>query len=116
MKTEIIFIKAIQREITFYVGKNPKDNFDVIDKGSLDDLWFHANNESSCHVVGIIPDDLDKKELRYIITAGALLCKNHTNKLKSLKNVEISYTQIKNIEKTKILGCVLTKNTKIIIC
>lgn len=116
MKTAILFLEALQREVTFYIGKTQCENFEVINKGMSDDLWFHANQISSCHVVCKMPDRIDKKELRYIIKAGALLCKNNTNKLKSLKNVEIIYTQIKNITKTNIEGCVLTKNTKTIIC
>jgi len=116
MKTESIFIQALKREIVFYIGKNQNENFQVIDKGNEDDLWFHAKNESSCHVVCELPDDINKKDLRYIIKEGALLCKNSTNKLKSLKNVEIIYTQIKNITKTNVAGCVITSKTKIIEC
>lgn len=116
MKTENIFIQALKREISFYIGKNQSENFKVIDMGSEDDLWFHAKDESSCHVVCEIPDDIDKKELKYIIKTGALLCKNNTNKLKSITNVPIIYTQIKNIEKTNIAGCVITKNTKTVVC
>ena len=44
------------------------------------------------------------------------ICKNNTNKLKSLKNIEIIYTQIKNITKTKIPGCVETQNVKTVTC
>ena len=116
MKTETIFIKPIQRDVTFYIGKNQEENFEVIDKGAEHDLWFHAKNVSSCHVVCEVPDDIEKKELRYIITAGALLCKNNTNKLRGLSNVEITYTQIKNITKTKIAGCVETQNAKTHVC
>ena len=116
MKTETIFIQSIKKDVTFHIGKSQEENFAVIDKGSADDLWFHAKNVSSCHVVCELPDDIDKKEMRYILTVGALLCKNNTNKLKSLKNVEIIYTQIKNVTKTEIVGCVLTENTKIIVC
>jgi len=116
MKTENIFINAIKREITFYIGKNQNENFEVIDKGTSDDLWFHANNISSCHVVCIVPDTLSKKELKYIIKVGALLCKNNTNKLKSVNNVEIIYTYVKNVTKTDVPGCVITQNTKTIIC
>ena len=116
MKTEILFLEALQREVVFYIGKTQCENFEVINKGMSDDLWFHANQISSCHVVCKMPDGIDKKDLRYIIKAGAVLCKNNTNKLKSLKNVEIIYTQIKNITKTNVEGCVLTKNTKTIIC
>ena len=116
MKTETIFIQGLERDILFYIGKNQNENFNVIDMGSEDDLWFHAKDESSCHVVCEIPDNIDKKELQYIIKTGALLCKNNTNKLKNLSNVKIIYTQIKNITKTKTPGCVLTQNAKTIIC
>jgi predicted ribosome quality control (RQC) complex YloA/Tae2 family protein len=114
MKIEKTHIKPLKREITFYIGKNQNDNFEVIDKGKSDDLWFHAKDISSCHVVCDVPNDIDKKDLRYIIVVGALLCKNNTNKLKSLKNVSILYTQIKNVTKTDINGCVITQNEKII--
>jgi len=116
MKTENTLIKSLKREIIFYIGKKQTENFEVIDKGKAHDLWFHAKDISSCHVVCEVPDDIDKKDLRYIITVGALLCKNNTNKLKSLKNVDIIYTQIKNVTKTDVDGCVLTKNVKTIVC
>ena len=115
MKTEIILIQSLKREITFYIGKSKADNFKVIDAGKSDDLWFHALNDSSCHIVCEVPDDVEKSDMRYIIKIGAILCKNNTNKLKSQKNVEIIYTQIKNITKTAIAGCVQTTNTKTII-
>jgi predicted ribosome quality control (RQC) complex YloA/Tae2 family protein len=117
MKIEKVLIQGLDREITFIIGKNKSENFAVIDMASENDLWFHANDISSCHVVCLLSDTyIDKKDLRYIIKTGALLCKNNTNKLKSMKNVEIIYTQIKNITKTDVEGCVLTQNAKSIIC
>jgi len=116
MKSEVIFIEGLKREILFHIGKNKEENFEVIDNGKQYDIWFHAKNISSCHVVCELPENIDKKDLRYIIKTGALLCKNNTNKLKSLKNVEIIYTEIKNITKTKVSGRVLTENTKTILC
>ena len=115
MKTEKLFLQGLNREITFYIGQNKNENFDVIDKGDPDDLWFHANEISSCHVVAIIPKDISSKELKYIIKAGALLCKRYTSKLKNLPDIEIIYTQVKNIEKTEYLGCVKIINEKKII-
>ena len=114
MKTENIFIQGLDRDITFYIGQKQAENFNVIDKGNSDDLWFHANEISSCHVVAILPENINKKDLRYIIKMGALLCKLNTNKLKSLDGIEIIYTEIKNIEKTHVPGCVKIKNTKTI--
>lgn len=115
MKTENLFLQGLNREITFYIGQNKNENFDVIDKGEPDDLWFHANQISSCHVVAIIPKDITHKEIKYIIKAGALLCKKYTNKLKSSTDIEIIYTEIKNIEKTQYIGCVKIVNQKKII-
>jgi len=115
MKTEIILIQGLKREVTFYIGKTQSENFEVIDKGSPDDLWFHAKDVSSCHVVCEVPENLNKKELAYIIKTGALLCKNNTNKLKGLKNVEIIYTKIENVYKTETVGSVISYKTKTII-
>ncbi len=112
MKIENIFIQPLKREIVYYIGKSKEDNFAVIDAGSNNDLWFHAANESSCHIVCELPEDIDKNETKYLIKVGALLCKNNTNKLKSKQNVEFIYTQIKNVTKTNIEGCVQTTNTK----
>jgi predicted ribosome quality control (RQC) complex YloA/Tae2 family protein len=106
MKTEVVFLEGLERDITFYIGQNKNENFDVINKGNPEDLWFHAQNISSCHVVAIIPNDISKSDRRYIIKVGALLCKKHTNKLASMNCVEIVYTEVKNLEKTKVPGCV----------
>ena len=115
MKTEIITIYQIDCDITFYIGQNRNENFSVIDKGSDTDLWFHSKNVSSCHVVAIIPDDIETTELKYIVKEGAKLCKMNTNKLKDLHNIEIIYSQIKNVKKTKVPGLVNVSNEKKIV-
>jgi len=112
MKTENLFLQGLNREITFYIGQNKNDNFDVIDKGGPYDLWFHANEISSCHVLAIVPKDISNKERKYIIKAGAMLCKKYTNKIRTLPEIEIIYTEIRNIEKTEYIGCVKIMNQK----
>lgn len=114
MKTSSLFIQGLNREITFYIGQKQSENFDIIDLGKDDDIWFHSNNMSSCHVLAILPENIQKKDLRFIIKIGAMLCKTNTNKLKSLKDVEIVYSQIRHIEKTSIPGCVKISKKKII--
>ena len=114
MKKEVLLLQGLNREITFHIGQNKNENFDVIDKGDPDDLWFHANEISSCHVVANIPSDISDKDRKYIIKAGALLCKKYTNKIKSLNDIEVVYTKIKYIEKTQYIGCVKIINQKII--
>ena len=119
MKIEKICFDDWDVAITYYIGQNAKDNFAVIDQGMEDDLWFHAKNVSSCHVVAILPPSefvLEEKEKRRIIRQGAELCKLHTAKLASLHNVPIMYTEIRNVTKTKTHGLVMTKDSKVIIC
>ena len=108
MKTERI------NEIVFLVGTSKEENNKVIDLGNPGDIWFHARNTSSCHVLAILSNSafslLDKKEkrkqLRMILKKGAELVKRNTAKLRSEKNVEITYTDIKHVEKTEYIGCV----------
>ena len=118
MKVDEIYIESLDKTVTFYIGKNAKDNFNIIDMCEPDDLWFHIKNESSCHVIALIASvkELNKKELQEIIEEGAKLCKENTLKVASLKNVAIDYTFLKNVRKTKIVGSVLIQNVKTIIC
>lgn len=116
MKSETIYFDNMKRSITFIIGKNAQDNFDIIDESQDNDIWFHIENESSCHVIAKLSKELllelDKKELRTIIKKGSLLCKENTPKYKKEKKVCIIYTFCKNIKKTNIIGCVETQNTK----
>jgi len=47
--------------VTFYIGENQCETFDVIDLGKLSDLWFHADKVSSCHILAVLPDNIEKK-------------------------------------------------------
>jgi predicted ribosome quality control (RQC) complex YloA/Tae2 family protein len=113
MKIETIFFESINKEIIYYIGRNSKENFSVIDMGKQDDIWIHVKDESSCHVVIYLPDErIERTKLKQIIKKGCLLCKENTNKLKNVKKVEMIYTQIKYVTKTNVEGCVITENTK----
>ncbi|MFY7729308.1 MAG: NFACT RNA binding domain-containing protein [Flavobacterium sp.] len=115
MKIETVYIHGLNREITFYIGRNQNENDQVIDMGAPDDLWFHVNEVSSCHVVASIPEDIvTSKEHRYIIKAGAMLCKKYTHKTRSEPDVDIVYTKLKYVTKTRHIGCVyITKQRHI---
>jgi predicted ribosome quality control (RQC) complex YloA/Tae2 family protein len=116
MKTNGVYFESLDCEILFYIGENAKDNFNVIDMGEPSDIWFHSATGSSCHVIAKIPINVDKKCIKIIIKKGAQLCKQNTNKLVRQTNVEISYTFLKNVEKTNTDGCVTIKNVKTIVC
>ena len=104
-------------DISFLVGTSAQDNFDIIDISHPDDVWFHVKDKSSCHVVakisGVI-EKIDKKMRRLIIKQGALLCKMES-KYKSVKNLEIIYTKLKNVKKTATVGSVIAQPVSIIV-
>jgi predicted ribosome quality control (RQC) complex YloA/Tae2 family protein len=109
-----IFFNNLNQEIKFYIGKNQDGNSEIIDLCKESDLWFHLDGMPSCHVIATIPDNIDAKLLRTIIKNGAILCKQHS-KYSSVKNISISYTYLKNITKTSVLGTVIITNEKKII-
>ena len=116
MKEQVVYFDNIVDDVIYYIGTNASDNFRVIDMGKPDDIWFHAKDLSSCHVVAQIPDYIDKQGIKTIIKRGVQLCKQNTNKLAIIENVDFIYTKIKNVMKTDVDGCVITKHTKVFTC
>ena len=119
MKTEKVFIDNLDLTINYLIGQNAKDNFAVIDEAIKTDIWIHAEKESSCHVVALLPDEhvnnFTDKEIKEIVKKGAELCKFHTKKLSELKKrIPFIYTEVKNVSKTKTAGLVITTHTEII--
>lgn len=115
MKVSAQYINSLKMEIEYWIGENAKDNFSIIDAADNNDLWFHVDGQSSCHIIARMPDEkIDKKQLRQIITQGALLCKQNS-KYVSINNLPIIYTKVENLEKTDKIGAVLTKETKTIV-
>jgi predicted ribosome quality control (RQC) complex YloA/Tae2 family protein len=113
MKINEIYIKEIDKKIIYHTGSNAKNNFEIIDDSNPNDLWFHLNDYSSSHTIAKIPNDINKKELKYIIKRGALLCKMYS-KYNSIKDLSIIYTKISNIVKTDIVGKVELLESKTI--
>ena len=115
MKKEIIYFTNINQSFTFYIGENENEQFEIMDIAKPNDIWFHAENGSSCHVILSLDENinLSKKEKHTILKRGALLCKMNTNRIKGIieKNSFI-YTNIENVKKTSIPGRVITENTK----
>jgi predicted ribosome quality control (RQC) complex YloA/Tae2 family protein len=102
MKTESIYIQKLNCSITYSIGQNAYDNDDIISAANPEDLWFHVNNKPSCHIIASVPENVKRKDLKYIVNQGAVLCKKHS--YPSEKNLEIIFTRIKYIERTDIPG------------
>jgi predicted ribosome quality control (RQC) complex YloA/Tae2 family protein len=115
MKSITRQIAALDTVIEYFLGKSASDNFTIIDAASENDIWFHIDGEPSGHVIAKIPCEINltKKQLRQIITQGALVCKENS-KYKSQKNVDVVYTYVKYVEKTNTIGKVSITNHKII--
>ena len=109
------YIDAIKEHIEFRVGQNAKENFDLIDDSKTDDIWFHINQASSCHVVANIPLDknYDKKILKKIAVQGAVICKQYS-RYKSETSSCVMYTPIKNVKKGGSIGSVYVDEYKTI--
>lgn len=105
------YIAPLGIDIEYKVGKNAGDNIDIINSAKHGDIWFHVDEHSSSHVIASMPTNIafDKKQTMYIIKQGAILCKQHS-KYKSMKKVNILYTDVQNVIPTNILGCVNIQN------
>jgi predicted ribosome quality control (RQC) complex YloA/Tae2 family protein len=113
MKVIKKYIQSLKTDVTYNIGENSQENFDLIDKSHADDIWFHVQGFSSGHVVASIYGlELDKKQLRQIITQGAVICKQQS-KYYFMSNLAVLYTRIYNIEKTNVMGTVSTRGAKI---
>ena len=116
MLVKEVFIPKLNLDITFVIGQNATENFQIIDDSQPNDLWFHVAEFPSCHVIAKINDvmsSINRKDIKYIVKQGAILCKQYS-KYKSVKNLDINYTEINNVQKTSVVGSVITSNTKII--
>jgi predicted ribosome quality control (RQC) complex YloA/Tae2 family protein len=111
MKTVTRYIDCIKESVDFTVGGNAQENHDIIDAADPEDLWFHLSGQASCHVICKVPDGLDKKTMLKIAKQGAVICKENSC-YKSAKNVEVDYTQVKNVTKLEKPGAVTIMNAK----
>lgn len=88
------------------VGRNAKENWQLIDDASNTDWWFHLESFPSPHVILTIEDPTIIE-----IYEAAQYCKEYS-KYKNYKDLYINYTQIKNVYKGFKTGEVLPLKTK----
>lgn len=108
MKTETFTIDG--NEYTVRIGRNAQNNWDLIDMSEPTDLWFHLENEASCHLV-LRSGSGNAKSDRKIIRRCAYLCKINS-KTQGNKKTAVIYAPIESIEKTDKIGQVYVKNSK----
>lgn len=109
MIKETIFINENHKEYEILIGKNKFENQELIKNSYSNDIWFHLNDYSSCHIV--LKSGDDKIPKKYLIN----IAKKFKNYKKDLpKKYDVIYTNIKNIKLTDIIGTVIPQNSKLI--
>ena len=96
---------------TIKIGRNEKENDDLIRKSDKNDLWFHLEDNPSPHgFISVTVNEGVKASCipHEIIYKTALLVKKYSN-CKHLPVVSVIYTKIENLCLTKKLGTVLIK-------
>ena len=106
--------KIYTQKVKIKYGKNAKENWNLIDESSRDDLWFHIDDYPSTHVILEYNENIKEVELEKYINECVELCIEKTPKIKSyvpkIKSVKVIYTKVENIKKGKSVGEVIILN------
>jgi predicted ribosome quality control (RQC) complex YloA/Tae2 family protein len=90
-----------------FIGKNARENWNLIEKSDPDDYWFHIENIPSAHIIVRKMDYSDTSDLPKTICDYCKKTLIATNShCKTLRNPKIIMTKIENIEKGKTVGSV----------
>lgn len=115
----VLFLQYTHDGITYNIkiGKNSKQNWQIIEEASPRDIWFHlAGDMPSCHVILQVPDGMAFKDVpRQVIKHCCVLCKSNTNKFKSVPNIPVNYTLIEHVTLGTVEGQVFITNEKTIV-
>lgn len=103
-------------QVEYLKGDNQDDNDKIIDYSKNTgnrDIWFHIKDTPSSHIVALMPNSasLPISTLNDIITKGCMLYfEYNAEKYKNTKTLDIMYTEIQNVSKTKTKGLVNVTN------
>jgi predicted ribosome quality control (RQC) complex YloA/Tae2 family protein len=90
------------------IGKNARENWNILDSSEKFDIWFHVENSSSPYVILEVKDN--NPISHEIIIECAKLCKNNS-KCKNTKNTPVIYCEVSNLSKGINLGSVILKES-----
>lgn len=98
-----------------WVGKNSIANDLLTMKyAKQNDIWFHVSTASGSHTILKVPEEISDIPKEYIKQAASICA--YYSKSKNAKNVKVSYTMVKNVQKYKGAksGSVIIKGEKTI--
>lgn len=109
MKIEIF--THLTKEYTISIGKNKEENWQLIDASEPNDVWFHIDDQPSCHVILNNAQDIKIRDFpRQVLKRCAYLCKINSA-AKQLPKCDVIYAPISAITKTNIVGQVVVDKT-----
>ena len=103
------------KEYTISIGRNKEENWQLIDASEPSDIWFHVDNQPSCHVILKNAENVKLKDIpRQVLKRSAYLCKTNSA-AKTQPKCDVIYVPISQITKTSVVGQVIVAGgTKLI--
>lgn len=96
-------------ELDYVLGQNAKENSEIVDKASINDIWFHLDGDlPSPHLILQWPHTKLGKLPRQIIYFCADIVKQHS-KFKHLNKVTVMYGPRRHVQTTTTPGQVLVR-------
>lgn len=86
---------------TIIIGKNAKDNWNILDFADDEDIWLHLDDLPSPYII-IKTNPLYKLTKKNLKLAGRL-CRSNS-KFKNDKNLNVCYIKVKYVKKGKYGG------------
>ena len=103
------------QDISFYIGENAEDNWDLFDKSKFinnEYIWFHLNSFSSPHVIMYSTiQELQNTNYIEFINFGSRLCLDNS-KYNYLKDCKIVYSPLKKLKKGEKVGEIIISGKK----
>lgn len=126
------YIPSLKINFVYKLGRITKNTFELLKDSNSHDLLFNLRDGSNFYLVACFKnltyntlddempnyydlnfDNLNENQKTQILKQGALICKQYS-RLRSNKNVNVSYTKIENICKNDMRDNILFFNSKII--
>ena len=93
--------KFVYNNCAFYVGRNAKENWDLLNRAEPHDMWVHLADRSSPYVIIVGNTQITMDDILY----GCDLCKKYSHKRDYKENkIKMNYTEIRNVKKGKVVG------------
>ena len=103
------------KEYTISIGKNKEENWQLIDASNPHDVWFHVDDQPSCHVILKNAENVKLRDIpRQVLKRAAYLCKTNSA-AKTQPKCDVIYAPISQITKTSVVGQVIVSGgTKLV--